>query len=125
MLSRLAPGWCSLHHPPPVVGTKVAFQVNAHLAVQGGIDEGVVACWAHGHEVTADLDHVDVALADHVEVWVQVQQQVQHLHNNMGKPKSQLCLECFYFFYSPFALLFNDSFTVLNMSRLKTEFIVS
>lgn len=100
LVSRLAPGWCCLYHPPAVVGTEVAFQVNAHLAVQGGIDERVVACWAHGHEVTADLEDVDVPLADHVEVWVQVQQQVQNLDSNMEEPGSQPCLECFYFFYS-------------------------
>lgn len=105
VLSRLAPGWCSRYHPPPVVGTEVAFHVNAHLAVQGGIDERVVTCWAHGHEVTAHLEDVDVTLANHVEVWVQVQQQVQNLHNNMEKPGSQPCLECFYFIYSLFALI--------------------
>lgn len=103
-LSRLAPGWCSLHHPPAVVGTEVAFQMNAHLAVQRGVDERIVASWAHGHQVTADLEDVDVPLADHVEVWVQVQQQVQNLHKNMEKPGSQLYLECFYIIYSLFCI---------------------
>lgn len=123
-LSRLAPGWCSLYHPPPVVGTEVAFQVDAHLAVQGGVDERVVACWAHGHEVTADLEDVDVPLADHVEVWVQVQQQVQNLHSHTEKPGWQQCLECFNFLYSLFSWIFDDSLTVLNGSPSKTQFHV-
>lgn len=62
--------------------------MDAHLAVQRGVDEGVVTCRAHGHEMTADLQDVDVPLANHVEVWVQVQQQVQHLHGNMENPAS-------------------------------------
>lgn len=59
--------------------------MNAHLAVQRGVDEGVVTRRAHGHEVTADLEDVDVPLADDVELWIQVQQQVQHLHSDMEK----------------------------------------
>lgn len=44
-----APGCCSLHHPPLAIVTDVAFQVNAHLAVQWGVDEGVVTCRTHCH----------------------------------------------------------------------------
>lgn len=85
VLSRLAPGWGSLHRPPAVVGTEVALQVDAHLAVQRGVDERVVASWAHGHQVAAHLEDVDEALSEHVEVWVQVQQQVQNLHKEHGE----------------------------------------
>lgn len=112
VFSRLAPGWCSLYHPPPVGGAEVAFQVYAHLAVQRGVDEGVVTGRAHGHEVTADLQDVDVPLANHLEVWVQVQQQVQHLHSDVEKSASQPCLECFYFVYC----------ILLNVSWSRTQF---
>lgn len=32
--------------------------------------------------MTADLEDIDVAFVDDAEFWVQVQQQVQHLHND-------------------------------------------
>ena len=54
--------------------------------VDDGVDEGVVAGGAHGHQVAAHLQEVDVALPRYVEVGVQVQQQVQHLGRERGSP---------------------------------------
>lgn len=58
--------------------------MHADLAVQGGIDEGVVAGRAHGHHMTADLYNINIALPYDVKLWVQIQQQVQHLIETWG-----------------------------------------
>lgn len=65
--------------PLAAVRAQVALEVQPDLTVQGGVDEGVVAGGAHGHQVAAHLQHIDIALVHDVVVWVQVQQQVQHL----------------------------------------------
>lgn len=63
--------------------------------------------------MTADLQDVDVPLADHVEVRVQVQQQVQHLDSNMENPASHAGAGMFLFCWFVLSCV-NREFNVLN-----------
>ena len=55
-------------HPTP--GQEAAAQVSQKLVVEGGVDERVVTCRAHGEQVARHLDDIHVVLAQDGEVTV-------------------------------------------------------
>ena len=57
--------------------------------MERGIDERVVAGGAHGQQVAAHLDEVDVTLPQDGEVWVQVTDEIDHLQGEPGTGKAQ------------------------------------